>query len=71
MAKRKAPELSHIGPQGEVAMVDVGAKAVTEREALAAGVVRMKPATARLLESKALPKGDVLVTAKVAGILAA
>jgi len=52
-------------------MVDVGAKAVTDREAIAEAVVRMKPSTARLLAEKALPKGDVLATAKVAGILAA
>lgn len=52
-------------------MVDVGAKAVTEREAIAEAVVRMQPSTARLLGRKALPKGDVLATAKVAGILAA
>ena len=52
-------------------MVDVGAKAVTDREAIAEAVVRMTPSTARLLEKKALPKGDVLATAKVAGILAA
>jgi cyclic pyranopterin monophosphate synthase len=52
-------------------MVDVGGKAVTDREAIAEAVVRMKPATLRLLAARALPKGDVLATAKVAGILAA
>ena len=70
MATRK-PRLTHVDATGAVSMVDVGPKAVTEREAVASAVVRMSPATARLLAEKALPKGDVLVTAKVAGILAA
>lgn len=52
-------------------MVDVGDKQVTRREAEARAVVRMRPATLELLVRKALPKGDVLTTAKVAGILAA
>ena len=52
-------------------MVDVGAKAGTEREAVAAARVRMKPETLRLLREGNLPKGDVLGTARVAGIMAA
>lgn len=71
MAKRKPADLSHVAPDGSIAMVDVGSKQVTAREAVAEAVVRMSPATARLLSRKALPKGDVLATAKVAGILAA
>jgi cyclic pyranopterin phosphate synthase len=71
MAKPRKPDLSHVRDDGEIAMVDVGDKAVTDREAIAEAVVRMKPSTTRLLERKALPKGDVLATAKVAGILAA
>lgn len=71
MPKRKFTELSHVAADGSIAMVDVGAKAVTQREAVAEGVVRMSGATAKLLAEKALPKGDVLSTAKVAGILAA
>jgi cyclic pyranopterin monophosphate synthase len=71
MARRTKADLSHVRPDGEIAMVDVGGKAVTEREAIAECVVRMKPATLRLLAARALPKGDVLATAKVAGILAA
>jgi len=71
MAKRTAADLSHVAADGSIAMVDVGAKQVTAREAVAEALVRMSPATARLLARKALPKGDVLVTAKVAGILAA
>lgn len=71
MAKKGKADLSHVRDDGEIAMVDVGGKMVTDREAIAEAVVRMKPSTARLLERKALPKGDVLATAKVAGILAA
>ena len=52
-------------------MVDVGAKAETEREAVAAGRVRMQAETLRLLRAGDLPKGDVLGTARVAGIMAA
>ncbi len=52
-------------------MVDVGAKAETEREAVAAARVRMKPETLRLLRQGNLPKGDVLGAARVAGIMAA
>lgn len=63
--------MSHVRDDGEIAMVDVGEKAVTDREAIAEAVVRMQPKTLRLLAEKALPKGDVLATAKVAGILAA
>jgi len=50
-------------------MVDVGAKPVERRRAVARGAVRMAPETARRLES--LPKGDALVTAQLAGIMAA
>lgn len=71
MPKRRDAELSHVAPDGSITMVDVGAKPETAREAVAGAVVRMSPATARLLARKALPKGDVLATAKVAGILAA
>lgn len=52
-------------------MVDVGAKAETEREAVAAGRVLMRPATLQLLRAGNLPKGDVLGAARVAGIMAA
>lgn len=52
-------------------MVDVGAKAETEREAIAAGRVLMRPETLRLIQAGDLPKGDVLGTARVAGIMAA
>ncbi len=52
-------------------MVDVASKRVTQREAVAVATVRMKPATLKKLVEQALPKGDVLTTAKVAGVLAA
>jgi len=52
-------------------MVDVGAKAVTERVAVASGIVRMKPATAKLINAGKVAKGDVVATARIAGILAA
>lgn len=63
--------LTHLDEHGQARMVDVGAKAETEREALAAGRVRMRPETLRLLRAGNLPKGDVLGTARVAGIMAA
>jgi cyclic pyranopterin phosphate synthase len=64
-------ELTHIDPQGGVRMVDVGGKPDTVRTAVAATTVRLSPKTMQLLQEKALPKGDVLSTAKIAGIQAA
>lgn len=62
-------ELSHITAAGDVHMVDVGAKPAVRRRAVARGRVRMARETAlRLTE---LPKGDALVTAQLAGIMAA
>jgi cyclic pyranopterin monophosphate synthase len=52
-------------------MVDVGAKAVTDRRAVAQGVVRMAPETAAAVASGNAPKGDVISTARIAGIQAA
>jgi cyclic pyranopterin phosphate synthase len=52
-------------------MVDVGGKADTARMAVARGVVRMSPETARMIAAGKIPKGDVLNTARVAGIMAA
>ena len=66
-----AARLSHIDAQGRARMVDVGGKAVTEREAVARGVVRMQPATLRLIRSGKIAKGEVLAVARVAGIMAA
>ncbi|MEJ5197731.1 MAG: cyclic pyranopterin monophosphate synthase MoaC [Anaerolineae bacterium] len=64
-------ELTHLDAQGQAHMVDVGAKAETEREAIATGRVLMRPETLRLIQAGDLPKGDVLGTARVAGIMAA
>jgi cyclic pyranopterin phosphate synthase len=62
-------ELSHVDEGGEVRMVDVGAKPQSRRRATARATVRMAPATAERLRS--LPKGDALVTAQLAGVMAA
>ena len=64
-------DFSHLDETGGISMVDVGAKRHTWREAVASATVRMKPATLAKLVERALPKGDVLTTAKVAGVLAA
>jgi len=62
-------ELSHVTGAGDVRMVDVGSKPLSRRRAVARGVLRMAPETARRLRE--LPKGDALATAQVAGIMAA
>jgi cyclic pyranopterin phosphate synthase len=62
-------ELSHITESGDVRMVDIGSKPVSRRRARAAASLRMAPETARRLRS--LPKGDALVTAQIAGVMAA
>lgn len=63
--------LSHIDEYGKARMVDVTVKAVTVREAVAEGKVRMQPSTLSLIEGGGLPKGDVLAVARIAGIMAA
>ncbi|QIN83398.1 cyclic pyranopterin monophosphate synthase MoaC [Rubrobacter tropicus] len=62
---------SHIDDTGAARMVDVGEKDVVRRTAVAAGFVGMSPETVGLLREKALPKGDVLNTARIAGVMAA
>ena len=64
-------QFSHMQADGAILMVDVGAKQDTRRVAVAGAVVEMSAATLDLLKRAALPKGDVLTTAKVAGIMAA
>jgi len=64
-------DFSHLDETGGISMVDVGRKRATVREAVAVATVRMQPATLQKLVERALPKGDVLTTAKVAGVLAA
>ncbi len=62
-------DLSHMDESGTVRMVDVGDKVLSRRRAVARATVRMAPETARRLRE--LPKGDALVTAQTAGIMAA
>ncbi len=64
-------ELTHLDSGGQARMVDVGAKPATERTAVARAVVRVTPATASLVAAGNAPKGDVLATARIAGIQAA
>jgi cyclic pyranopterin monophosphate synthase len=63
--------LTHIDSAGEARMVEVGDKAVTERVGVAEGIVLMAPATLDLIRSGDAKKGDVLGTARIAGIMAA
>ena len=63
--------LTHIAEDGTVRMVDVTEKDVTDRVAVAGGEIAMAPETARLVSGGALPKGNVLETARIAGIMAA
>lgn len=64
-------DFSHLDETGGISMVNVGSKRSTPREATATATVRMSPQTLKKLMDRALPKGDVLTTAKVAGVLAA
>jgi cyclic pyranopterin phosphate synthase len=64
-------KLTHIDGKGAARMVDVGAKAVTERRAVARGLLRVSPSTIALVRDSATPKGDVLAAARLAGIMAA
>jgi cyclic pyranopterin phosphate synthase len=67
----KLQSLTHIDAKGEARMVDVSAKPVTERVAVAAGAVVMQQATLDLIVRGAAKKGDVLGTARIAAIMAA
>lgn len=71
MAARKKPRLSHVGPRGDVRMVDVGDKPVTSREAVAQGEITMSAEALTQIRSGAIKKGDPLQTARLAGIMAA
>ena len=63
--------LTHLDTQGQARMVDVAAKAQTLRQAVAEAVVIMQPQTLTTIEAGNAPKGDVLGTARIAGIMAA
>ncbi len=72
MEKEKGKEkLTHLTPAGEAIMVDVSGKKETVRIAIARGRIRMKPETFRLIQQGQMKKGDVLGTARIAGIMAA
>lgn len=64
-------QLTHLDENGRARMVDVGDKPETARSALAAGEVRLRPATLELIRQGLMKKGDVLSVAQVAGIMAA
>ncbi|MXY93244.1 MAG: cyclic pyranopterin monophosphate synthase MoaC [Caldilineaceae bacterium SB0664_bin_27] len=64
-------ELTHLDKEGRASMVDVGHKDVTTRQAVAEGSVYMSPETLAAIRDGAVPKGDVLSSARIAGIMAA
>ena len=70
-SSKRGPVLTHIDARGEARMVDVSEKAATERVAVAEGRVVMTKATLDLIVSGNAKKGDVLGTARIAGIMAA
>jgi len=67
----KAKKLSHVGPSGEARMIDISDKPATTREARARGVVRMSAEALAAIVGGKLPKGEVITTARIAGIQAA
>jgi cyclic pyranopterin monophosphate synthase len=67
----KAKKLTHVGPTGEARMVDVSGKPITSREARARGAVRMSADALQAIMLGNLPKGEVVATARIAGIQAA
>lgn len=79
MASKKQPSarsgaaarLTHLDNRGRIRMVDVGAKPITRREAIARGQVRMAPATLEAIVGGKLKKGEALAAARIAGIMAA
>jgi len=66
-----APRLTHLSSEGKADMVDVGEKTITARSATASGAVVMAPATLELMLAGNAKKGDVIGTARIAGIMAA
>lgn len=67
----KGAKLAHVDPAGEARMVDISAKPVTSRRARARAAVRMNEAALQAIEAGNLPKGEVIGTARIAGIQAA
>jgi len=70
-ARRSSTRLTHVDAEGRVTMVDVAGKAVTAREAIARGSIRMSAEAIRQIRTGTVKKGDPLQTARIAGILAA
>src|SRR3954466_3803461 len=70
-SRMKMRKLTHIDPRGEAAMVDVSAKPVMLREAVARGEIRLQKETLKLIETQTIAKGNVLASARLAGIMAA
>lgn len=68
---RDPAHLTHLDARGRVRMVDVGAKGVTRREAIARGAISMEPATLVAILGGTLKKGEALAAARIAGIMAA
>jgi cyclic pyranopterin phosphate synthase len=68
---KKKSKLTHVDAAGRPRMVDISAKGDTARIAIAKGLVKMQPATFKLIQSGKVAKGDVLTTAQLAGITAA
>src|SRR5438045_9267419 len=64
-------EFTHLDKQGNVSMVDVSAKPIQQREAIARGEIRLQPDTLKKIQSNEIAKGNVLATARLAGIMAA
>lgn len=64
-------EFTHIDSDGNARMVDVSQKNASEREAVAAGRIYLKPGTISMIIDGSIPKGDVLAAARIAGIMAA
>ena len=65
------PTFAHLDEKGRVRMIDVSEKGATAREAVAQGVITMQPETFHLIEDQRVGKGNVLETARIAGIMAA
>jgi len=65
------PKLSHLDEAGRARMVDVGAKPITARQAIAEGFILLQAETLRAIAEGTVPKGEVLNTARIAGIMAA
>jgi len=65
------PKLTHLDARGQASMVDVSLKPIVLREAVAAGEIRLQRATLALIQKDGIAKGNVLATARLAGIQAA